>query len=480
MSKQGLHNSIYDRTDQLIGLSDEIWGYAETAFTEAQSAEALCLYLEREGFVVERNVAQVPNAFSARFGSGAPVIGLLGEYDALFALSQQSDVSEKVPHEPGRPGHGCGHNLLGVASAAAAVAVKDHLVQSGASGTILYYGCPGEEGGSGKAFMAREGVFDELDAAFTWHPGSLNIVSGQSSLANIQVAYKYTGISAHAAADPYNGRSALDAVELLNIGVQFMREHMPGDARVHYAITNSGGFSPNVVQPEAEVLYLVRAPKNAQTSDLFDWVTDIARGAALMTQTQLEVKFVKACSNVIPNNALERLLHVNMAALQLPTYSQAEWDKAAEYNATAPTKKDLVSKYGSEGGQPVIDCLTQHAGKAINDFVLPYFPSTAVTMGSTDVGDVSWVCPTAQFTAVTNAAETPGHSWQYVAQGKSPIAHKGMLFAAEVMAASVFDLLTDEKLLEEAKAEHSARVGPDGYICPIPKGVVPKPIGSNM
>ena len=480
MSKELIRESIAGRADVLCRLSDDIWEFAETAFVEDRSMEALCGMLEAEGFSVERGVGGVRTAFSGRFGSGAPVIGLLGEYDALFGLSQEAGLCEKKIYKEGEPGHGCGHNLLGVGALGAAVAVKEVLQKTGASGTVIYYGCPGEEGGSGKAFMAREGVFDELDAAITWHPGSLNMVSGSSSLANIQAAYKFTGVSAHAAADPYNGRSALDAVELLNIGVQFMREHMIPEARVHYAITNSGGFSPNVVQPEAEVLYLCRAPRNDQAQEIFDWVTDIAKGAALMTQTQLEVKFIKACSNIIPNNALEELLHTNMAAVPLPGYSAEEWAVSERYNDSVPSRKDNIAKYGTEGGPAVVDCLKQNAGKALNDFVLPYFKSNAVMMGSSDVGDVSWVCPTAQINAVTQASETPGHSWQIVAQGKSSVAHKGMLYAAEVMAATVADLLGDPVRLAAAKAEHAERVTPTGYICPIPAGIQPKPIGSKM
>jgi len=262
--------------------------------------------------------------------------------------------------------------------------------------------------------------------------------------------------------------------------VQFMREHIIPEARVHYAITNAGGLSPNVVQPEAEVLYLCRAPSNGQAGQVFNWVTDIARGAALMTQTELEVKFVKACSNLIQNNTLERVLYENMQAVPLPDYTQEEWDLAEQYNRTAPGKKDNIAKYGSEGGPAVVDCFKKNAGKALGDFLVPYFASNAVMMGSTDVGDVSWITPTAQINAVTQATETPGHSWQTVAQGCSSVAHKGMLYAAEVMAGAVIDLFENPELRQAARRELEERVGPCGYVCPIPQGVEPRPISGKL
>ncbi|MBQ1271344.1 MAG: amidohydrolase [Clostridia bacterium] len=476
MSIEKIIECINSKAGMLTQASDNIWGYAEMAFREHQSMNEICSILEAEGFTVAKGIGDVETAFSGTFGSGSPVIGLLGEYDALDNLNQIAGCTHKEPYDAGKPGHGCGHNLLGIGSLAAAIAVKEYLKESGASGTIIYYGTPGEEGGSGKAFMAREGVFDCLDAAITWHPGSQNIASNNSSLANIQVKFKYHGISAHAAGDPHNGRSALDAVELLNIGVQFLREHMIPEARVHYAITNSGGFSPNVVQPYAEVLYLIRAPKNAQAKELHDRVMKIAQGAALMTETTLEYEFIKACSNVVNNVPLERALDKNLRLVPLPEYTEEELKLAAEYKETAAQfHVDLSSKY-SEGGEEVVEFIQQHQGGPLNNFIMPYYPSGKPMGGSTDVGDVSWVCPTAQINAVTLAADTPGHSWQIVSQGKSSIAHKGMLYAGQVMAATVIDLMNDPELLAAAKADHAKKVGPDGYICPIPKGVKPQAI----
>ena len=325
MEKSKVFEIITSKKTMLNNLADDIWEYAETAFAEFKSAEALAKTLEDEGFSVTREVADIPTAFSASFGSGKPIIGILGEFDALSNLSQVANTTEKTPLIQGKAGHGCGHHLLGVGSLAAAIAVKEYLTQTGKSGTVIYYGCPGEEGGSGKAFMARDGVFDELDVAFCWHPSDANGIMAGSSLANIQVSYKFKGIAAHAAACPHLGRSALDAVELMNVGVNFLREHIIPEARVHYAITNTGGYSPNVVQPEAEVLYLIRAPKNQGAQEIYERVNKIAKGAALMTETELEIDFVKACSNLVPNTTLEKVLHKNMQELAYPTDRKSVW-----------------------------------------------------------------------------------------------------------------------------------------------------------
>ncbi|MBR4875199.1 MAG: amidohydrolase [Clostridia bacterium] len=476
MSIEKIASVIESKAGMLTKASDNIWEYAEMAFREHKSMEELCGILEAEGFEVKKGIGDVETAFSGSFGSGKPVIGILGEFDALDNLNQVAGATHKECFIEGAPGHGCGHNLFGVGSLAAAIAVKEYLKETGASGTVVYFGTPGEEGGSGKAFMAREGCFDQLDAAITWHPGSVNVASNNSSLANIQVKFKYYGISAHAAGDPHNGRSALDAVELLNIGVQFLREHMIPEARIHYAITNAGGFSPNVVQPYAEVLYLIRAPKNALAKDLYDRVMKIAKGAELMTETRMEYEFIKACSNVVNNVVLESQLDKNLHNVPLPEYTEEEMALAAEYKESSKQfAVDLAEKHMA-GGPEVVKYIKEHVGGPLNNFIMPYYPSGKAMGGSTDVGDVSWVCPTAQISAVTLAADTPGHSWQIVSQGKSSIAHKGMLYAGKVMAATVIDLMKDPELLAAAKAEHAERVGPDGYICPIPKGVKPQPI----
>ena len=460
MDKREVYGIIDAAGEELAALSDTIWGYAELAFRETRSAGALADALEREGFQVERGIAGIETAFLGRYGSGRPVIGILGEFDALSGLSQKAGTAVREALEPGGAGHGCGHNMFGVGSLAAAI------------------GAPGEEGGSGKAFMAREGAFDGLDAAVAWHPSDQNAVMTGSSLANVQVAYHFTGIAAHAAAAPHLGRSALDAVELMNMGVQFLREHIIPEARVHYAITNSGGFSPNVVQPEAEVLYLIRAPKNAQVQEIYERVTRIAKGAAMMTDTELTVDFYKACSNLIPNHTLEAVIEKNLAEAGLPDYTDADRAFAAEIQRSIANFSDPVAGLIAKAAAPEEKTmLSEHLGTAICDFFTPYHPSETAMPGSTDVGDVSWVCPTAQVNTACYAAGTPGHSWQLVAQGKAPLAHKAMLQAGKVLAGTVIDLLEDPALLDAAKREHAEAVG-DGYRCPIPAGVKPRPMGA--
>ena len=308
MGKQTAWEEIDKKTAEIFAASDEIWGCAETAFTEEKSMKILCDVLKAEGFEVETGLAGVKTAFKGTFGSGKPVIGILGEFDALSGLDQEAGATEKIVVHDGASGHGCGHNMLGTASLSAAIGIKKYLEESKKPGTVIYFGCPGEEGGSGKAFMAKGGVFANLDAAITWHPGDITIADTGSSLANYQVAYKFYGKSAHAGGAPHLGRSALDALELMNMGVQFLREHVIPEARIHYAITNTGGYSPNVVQPYAEVLYLIRAPKNSQVEEIYRRVNKIAEGAAHMTETRVEIDFVKGCSNLMSNKVIAKEL----------------------------------------------------------------------------------------------------------------------------------------------------------------------------
>lgn len=479
VNKQRLYDLVDSKRIVYTKLSDEIWEYAETRFEEKLSAEALCLALEAEGFVVARNVADVPYAFVGTFGDSGPVLGFLGEYDALSGLSQQAGTAERVAVKAGANGHGCGHHLLGVGALASAVALKKYCEETGTKATIKYYGCPGEEGGSGKAFMAKAGLFKGVDTAITWHAGSTNSVFSGSSLANIQVYFKFTGKASHAAASPHLGRSALDGVELLNVGVNYMREHIVSEARVHYAVTNSGGKSPNVVQPEAEVLYLIRAPKNSQVQEIYTWVCDIARGAALMTQTQLTIEVDKACSNLIPSETLERIMQANLEAVEIGKPTAADEALAQGIRATlnqAELAKELTSLSETYGGKEGRRLAQELKGLALHTGVLPHKNIEKAMMGSTDVSDVSWNVPTVQCWTSCYALGTPGHSWQLVAQGKGNWAHQGMLYAAKAMAGTALELIENPEKLEEAKAELLERVGTAGYTCPIPDGVLPKPV----
>ncbi len=477
MEKQRALDYISEKETLITNVSDNIWETAETAFLEYKTINFLCDALELEGFLVEKNIGNIETAFTAKYGNGYPVIGILGEFDALSGLSQVENSTKKEALVKGGNGHGCGHNLLGAGSLAAVLGIKKYLEETNISGTVIYFGCPGEEGGSGKAFMAREGVFDEVDVALTWHPETVNAVMSVSSLANYQIAYKFHGVSAHAASNPHDGRSALDAVELMNIGVQFLREHIIQDARIHYAITNSGGVSPNVVQPYAEVLYLIRAPKTPQVEDIYKRVNDIAIGAALMTGTRVEIEFVKAASNLIPNNVLEGMLYQNLNSVEKPTYNDDEITYANEIMKTNGQQINLAK--GIVMSLPDSDkrsYLLSKFNEPILNFVLPYFKSSQAMPGSTDVGDVSWICPTSQIAAASWANNTVAHSWQAVSQGKSSIAHKSLIYAGRVLASTAIDLLNDTQKIEEAKAELKSRLGNDKYVCPIPKEVKPRPI----
>ena len=467
------------KKDIYADANDRIWEYAETAFEEYKSVDELCALLADNGFVVEKGVGDVATAFKGTYGKGKPVIGILGEYDALSGLSQEGGNAVKTPITPGAPGHGCGHNCFGVASAAGAIAAKEYLEATGKSGTIIFFGTPGEEGGSGKTFMAREGVFDGIDIALAWHPSTANYIFSGSTNANFQVLYKFKGVSSHAAGDPHLGRSALDAVELMNVGVQFLREHMVDQARIHYAIIDTGGYSPNVVQPTASVLYLIRSPKVSQVAELYERVNKIARGAAMMTETEVEIDFVKACSNIIPNQKLEEVLYKNMEEIGVPTYTDEEKKFAAEVIKSYENPDDEPARYIRLFGDkmtPEIEAKLL-ARPSLNDFLMPYFTYETALSGSSDVGDVSWLAPTSQFWAVTTAAGTPGHSWQYVSCNKTSIAHKGVVFAGKVIGASAIDLLNDPATIEAAKAEWKKRLGSESYVCPIPAGVKPRPIG---
>lgn len=450
-------------------ISEYIYHHPETRFEEYDSAEFLAAECEKAGFQVERNAGNMETAFVASYGSGSPVIGFLGEFDALSGLGQEPGKSSPEPTGK-NAGHGCGHNLLGTGAFAAACAAKNYLEENNLPGTIKFFGCPGEEGGSGKTFMVREGVFDGVDAALTWHPSPANSIMSLSSLANYQVFFRFKGLSSHAANSPHLGRSALDAVELMNVGVNYLREHVIPEARIHYAVTNTGGISPNVVQADAEVLYLIRSPKVKQVDDIYKRVCKIAEGAALMTETELTIEFDKACSNYIPNRSLERILHESLleAGIEKPdeqeeAYAKQLWDTLSE--GEKESYIDILKGFGYIGDG------SEFAGKYLADTISPYEPSGGVLSGSTDVSDVSWVIPTAQLTASTSALGTPLHTWQMTAQGISSYAHKGMMRAAEAMALTAIRMLTEKEELEKVLQEFALFRDGNPYTCPIPEGV---------
>ncbi len=452
------------KQDGFIGLSDRIWGMPELNFKETRSAAEHAAMLDEAGFRVTKNVAGIPTAVMGEAGEGGPVIAILGEYDALPGLSQEAGVAEHRPLPGDGSGHGCGHNLLGAGAMLAAASVKDWLAEQGIAGRVRYYGCPAEEGGAAKTFMVRDGAFADVDIAISWHPAPFSGVNEAYSLAILLLDFSFVGRAAHAAGAPHLGRSALDAVELMNVGVNYMREHMPSSARIHYAHLDSGGIAPNVVQATAKVRYLVRATDLPTLNRLVERVKRVADGAAMMTETRVSHEVVSAMSNLLPNRPLERAMFRNFERLGPPEFDDADRAFARKIQATV-TQEDIESAH-RRFGIPATEA-------PLCDRVVPLEAKGGGMVGSTDVGDVSWAVPTVQARGATYAIGTPGHSWQLTAQGKTPAAHKGMVHVAKVMAGTAADLLTDPALLEEAKAEHRERLARTPYVSPLPEGLTP-------
>ena len=473
-NKQAALNAIDTVSDTICDMSDAIWDTAELSFHEHKSVQIQQDVLKTLGFEdIRTGLCNIPTAFSARWGSGRPVIGFLGEFDALPNLSQKAGVAKKDPLIPEGSGHGCGHHLLGSGCVAAAYAVKEYLKVTGKSGTIVYFGCPAEENGSAKAFLARDGAFDELDLSLTWHPGNTTMLWSDSPLANFGVKYRFRGVSAHASGAPHLGRSALDAVELMNVGVQFLREHVPTTVRMHYAITNAGGTAPNVVQDNAEVFYLMRAPSVTLVQEVYERVNDIARGAALMTGTKEEIQFVKATSNTLPNWTLNEVLSSNLHPIPLPELTQEELDFAQTFCDSQESQEDPYADILSRLTREEQAWLKSQTLTPMCQCVLPDFHDHRSSNASTDVGDASWATPTAQFRVSTFAANSTNHTWQATAQGKSSIAHKHMLFAGKVLAGAAIDLLNDPDTVAKARAEYEQQLGGKPFVSPLPKDAVP-------
>ena len=469
--KQAAAAAIEAKKDLIFHVADQIWDYAELSLQEYRSAALYCKVLRQEGFEVKEGICGIETAFSASYGSGRPVIGILAEYDALSGLSQAGGSAVQQALVPGGTGHGCGHNLLGAGALAAALGVKHYLQSVGGSGTVVLYGCPGEEGGAAKAFMARENLWRGLDAALTWHPDDCNEVATGSSNACIQVQYIFHGIAAHAAGCPEKGRSALDAVALMNTGVQYLREHMDSRARIHYAVTDTGGRSPNVVQAKASVLYMVRSDQVKKALELQARVDKIAEGAALMTETTCERKFIDGLAETIPNHALEALLYRNFEQAGVPSYTQQERDFAEKIAATYDASGYLPGT-GSENTDYAAQVRKLLSGGAMNEVLLPLYQGEAFCPGSTDVGDVSWECPTAQLHVAAWPNGCPGHSWQNVSCANSEIGRKAALCAGKVLCGTIIDLMQAPDLLQSAQEEFRGRTAA-GYNCPIPPDAVP-------
>ncbi len=468
MSSEKSYSSswIEENKERFIKISDRIWELAELGLIEHESSKILADELRENGFTVELGVAGMPTAFVATWGKGRPILGIMGEYDALPGLSQKK-TSAKAPLVSGKPGHACGHNIHGTSGMAAALALKKTMERYGVKGTIRFFGCPAEENFNGKVFMVRDGYFNDLDAAISHHPGSMNAATLKSALAVNSAKFHFYGRAAHAGGSPDQGRSALDAVELMNVGVNFLREHVIQDARIHYII-EKGGEQPNIVPSYARSWYYVRAPERDQLQFIYDWVVDIAKGAAMMTRTELKHEFMGGLYNVIPNRTISELIVGNMRAIGPPGYSDEELKFAREIAKSIPTdmKIEQLRKSTRPGWEKLID-------KLIDDEIPDPWGEGEVSHGSTDVGDVSWQTPTVEFSTATCVLGTPGHSWQFVAQSGVGLGHKSLIFAAKVMAATAIDLFLNENLLDKAKREHKKRVEGKEYTSPIPPETKP-------
>jgi aminobenzoyl-glutamate utilization protein B len=445
----------------IIGISDKVWDFAELGLIEFKSSALLADELEKNRFRVERGIAGMPTAFIATWGEGKPVIGIMGEYDALPGLSQKK-VPWKEPLEPGKPGHGCGHNIHGTSGMSAAISAKEAIEKHNREGTIKFFGCPAEENFSGKVFMVRDGYFSDVDAVISHHPSTMNEASLLSSLAINSVKFHFYGKASHAGASPEQGRSALDAVELMNTGVNYLREHVMQDARIHYII-EKGGDQPNIVPAYARSWYYVRAPERDQMEFIYNWILEIAKGAATMTKTEAKTEFLEGIYNVIPNRTISELIVKNMREIGLPKHNDETLKFAKEIAKTITPEMKIAQLRKSKrpGWQRLVDKLT-------DDEVPNPWGEGEVSHGSTDVGDVSWQAPTVEFSTATWILGTPAHSWQAVAQNGVGIGHSSLIFAAKVMAATAIDLLTNEDALHKAKEEHTRRIGNKQYKSPIP------------
>lgn len=431
-----------DQADAYGVIAQNIWGFAEMGYQEEKSSALLQETLAKAGFTIKKGVAGIPTAFIAEYGSGKPIIGIMGEYDALPGLSQEAVPEKKSAGKAA--GHACGHHLFGTASTASAIAVKDWLMATKTSGTIRFYGTPAEEGGSGKVYMVREGLFDDVDIALHWHPSSQNAASAGAALANKSAKFRFYGVSSHAAAAPQMGRSALDGVEAMNAMVNMMREHIVQEARIHYVITD-GGKAPNVVPNFAEVYYYARHNNRDVVIDIFDRIVKAAEGAALGTGTTMDYEMIGGTHELLPNLTLQKTMHDNLSKIGGITYTAEE--------------KAFADKIAVSLGQ-------KEANLATAKNVQPY-KTEARAFGSTDVGDVSFTVPTVGMGAATWVPGTPAHSWQAVAAGGTSIGKKGMMVAAKTLTLTAIDLFKDKDLVAKAKAEFLERRGADFEYIPL-------------
>jgi aminobenzoyl-glutamate utilization protein B len=457
---------IEDHKEHIIAISDAIWELAELGLVEYKSSKLLADELESHRFGVDRGVAGMPSAFMGVWGRGEPVIGIMGEYDALPGISQKP-VPYKESLREGAPGHGCGHNIHGASGMAGAIALRYAMEKKGLEGMIRFFGTPAEENYDGKVFMARDGLFDDVDVCLSHHPGQVNTAGLGSSNAMNSVKFHFHGKTSHAAGSPEQGRSALDAVELMNIGVNYMREHVIQDARIHYVIEEGGG-QPNVVPDYSRTWYYIRAPVRDQVDHIHEWILKIAEGAALMTGTTLKVEFLGGIYNKLPNKTLSSLVIRNMREIGAPEYTREELEFARMIGETVPKdqKRDALRKRELPDWEKFLDV------DLMTDILDPW-DEGKVSGGSTDVSDISWKTPTMEFSTTAAVLGTPGHSWHFVATSGMSIGHKSLVFAAKTIAGAALDLLTKPEILEKAREEHKGRLIGQTYRSPIPDDVGP-------
>ncbi|MBN2336444.1 amidohydrolase [Candidatus Bathyarchaeota archaeon] len=447
---------IDEHSGEFTEVADKVWGYAELGLCEDKSSKLIADKLREHGFKVKHGVAGMPTAITAEWGKGKPVIATQGEYDALPGISNKV-VPHKEPLVVDGMGHGCGHNVHGATALAAAIAVRYVLEMEGLKGTIRFYGTPAEENFGGKVFMVREGLYGDVDACISHHPSDLNVAGLSSSNATNGVKFHYYGKTAHAAGNPEMGRSALDAVELMNVGVNFLREHVIQEARIHYVIEEGGG-QPNVVPDYARSWYYIRAPRRDQVDPIFERVKKIAEGAALMTETELKIDHTGGLYNLIPSKALADVVTANMRAVGAPEYTKDELKFAAEIAKTFTRE----SKINSLRKDKVPDW-ERYVDVDLPTDILDSWDEGETSPGSTDVADVTWVTPAIEFMTTCNVLGAPGHSWQFVACAGSTIGHKSLIFAAKTMAGSVLDLMTSPETLKKVKEEHRKRLEGQTY-----------------
>ncbi|MDR1742005.1 MAG: amidohydrolase [Synergistaceae bacterium] len=466
--------------EMLVDLSHRIWKFAELPYKEKESSALLAEKLRVHGFEVTFGCAGIPTAFVARWSSpvsGGMTAGFLGEFDALDGLSQEAGRASKASESAGAPGHGCGHNALGAGSLGAAIALKKYLTVNNMPGAVIYYGCAGEEGAGSKQFMARDGLFDGTDFVYSWHPANRNGVDSHSTSAIMGGNFIFAGVAAHAGGTPWLGRSALDAAELMSVGTNYLREHMIEKARIHYAYSDVGGVSPNVVQDRAVVKYEVRSPKIDQVEELFERVVNVAKGAALMTGTESRHEVTFAFSDYAPNDALARVADECMREIGAPKWDESDYALARAFLSTYghETMKSIRERVAERWGESWAD---EVLARPLDSEIQSYDPEGRyiVESGSTDVGDVTYAVPTAGLRVATACVGNVGHSWQMTAQAGSSIADKGLITAAKMLALAAVRTMARPDVVAEAKRIVGVRNGGKGYVCPLPDDVKP-PVG---